>query len=436
MRPPFYLRQLKQDLEVWIAKGLVPAGSRDAILASVGAGFRRHAGSTSSSPSSASSSSAPARCRSSPRIGRRWKNSPASSCCSAACGQPTPSPSGSWQTDRDAIGQAFVLLGIILFGTNIWFIAQTYNINAHYPDGTLLWGLGAIAAAALVPSRPALAIALALGGLWTWQETQDFGHVLHAPFLVYWAACAALAWFLNWRPGVHLSALTLIFWLAINFESLSRLLGWGDAEILTIYIFAPLALWSVSQLFERDANGLALTVGHYAFFFFLVAYALLHHTDMHRSLAEHSLVGLRGHPEPGRDRQRCSSGIGRNVFSVIDALATVVRLRDRRWPTSSRSAPAATTLDVPYRVGSLIIILWSLSRGVRFDDRFVINLSIVAFGAWFLYTYFEMFSALMDKAIFFIVGGVVLIALSLGLENIRRRLIAAAKARCAKGAAQ
>ena len=40
MRPPFYLRQLRRDLEDWIAKGLVPAASRDAILASVGSGTR------------------------------------------------------------------------------------------------------------------------------------------------------------------------------------------------------------------------------------------------------------------------------------------------------------------------------------------------------------------------------------------------------------
>jgi uncharacterized membrane protein len=335
---------------------------------------------------------------------------------------------------RDAIGQAFVLLGIILFGTNIWFIAQTYNINAHYPDGTLLWGLGALAAAALVPSRAALASALALGGLWTWQETQDFGHVLHAPFLAYWAACAALAGIMNWRPGVHLSALTLIFWLAINFQSLSRLLGWGDAEILTIYIFAPLALWAVSQLFERDANGIALTVGHYAFFFFLVAYALLHHTDMDNQTPSAAWMGFAAILSTAAIGT-VLAGIGRNVFSVIDALATLfVCVTATAYVFAV--GPSGDPLDVPYRVGSLIIILWSLGRGVRFDDRFVINLSTLAFGVWFLYTYFEMFSGWMDQAIFFTVGGVILIALSLGLEGIRRRLIAGAKPAAQKGAAQ
>jgi hypothetical protein len=38
MRPPFYLRQLRRDLDTWIAKGLVDADNKEAILASVGAG--------------------------------------------------------------------------------------------------------------------------------------------------------------------------------------------------------------------------------------------------------------------------------------------------------------------------------------------------------------------------------------------------------------
>ncbi len=431
MRPPFYIRQLKQDLEVWISKGLVPEESREAILSSVGAsaGGRRVdvifaifgvilIGAGAMSFVAANWAEMEKLTRLIVLFGSMWAAYAVAIWFTAS--------------GRAAIGQAFVLLGVILFGVNIWYIAQTYNISAHYPDGTLLWGLGALAAAALVPSRAALATALVLGGLWSWQETQDFGHLLHVPFLAYWAACAALAWYMNWRPGIHLSALALIFWLAINFESLQRLLGWGDAEILTIYIFAPLALWSISQLFERDANGLALTVGHYAFFFFLVTYALLHHTDMDKhtpSVAWMGFAAVLSLASIGA----VLAGMSRNIFSVIDLVAAVFVCATTAAYVFA-VGPTGDRLDLPYRVGALIIILWSLGRGARFDDRFVINLSTVAFGAWFLYTYFEMFSGLMDQAVFFTVGGILLVALSLGLEGIRRRLVARAKP--AQGAAQ
>ena len=80
--------------------------------------------------------------------------------------------------------------------------------------------------------------------------------------------------------------------------------------------------------------------------------------------------------------------------------------------------------DIPYLVTTLVVILWSLSRGARLDDRFVVNWSVVAFGAWVLYTYFELFGGLMDQAVFFTVGGMLLIVLALGLEPLRRRLVA------------
>lgn len=421
MRPPFYIRQLRQDLETWIAKGLVPEESREAILTSVGAGATARrldviiatfgvillgAGAMSFVADNWAAMTKLSRLV--VLFGSMW----------AAYGV------ALWfaANNRAAIGQAFVLLGIILFGVNIWFVAQTYNISAHYPDGTLLWGLGALAAAALVPSRAALATALVLGGLWTWQETQYFDDLLHAPFLIYWAACAALATYLNWRPGIHLSALTLIFWFAINYNSLSRLLGWNDAEVLTIYIFVPLAIWSVSQLFERDASAIALTVGHYAFFIFLIAYALLHLPEANGNNPQTSWMIFAGVVSVA-SVGAVLVGLQRKVFTIVDALGMLfVCVTTMAYVFIVKQQGNA--LDVPYLACTLLVILWSLSRGARYDDRFVINLSTVAFGLWFLYAYFTLFKGLLDQAIFFTVGGVLLIALSLGLEGIRRRLIA------------
>jgi uncharacterized membrane protein len=433
MRPPFYIRQLKQDLEVWISKGLVPEESREAILASIGAGSAARRldvilaifgviliGAGAMSFVAANWATMEKFTRLVVLFGSMW----------------AAYAIAIWfvTNGRGAIGQAFVLLGVILFGVNIWFVAQTYNISAHYPDGTLLWGLGAMAAAALVPSRAALAFAIVLGGVWTWQETQYFNDLLHAPYFLYWALGATMAWYVNWRPGIHLSALALIFWLVINFESLSRLLGWGDSEILTIYIFVPLAIWSASQLFERDANAIALTVGHYAFFFFLVAYGILHHTDMGDHMPAGTWVGFAAIMSAA-SVGAVLYGTTRGVFSVVDALATLfVCLTTIAYVFAV--GKDGDQLDVPYLVCTLLIIIWSVGRGARFDDRFVINLSTVAFGVWFLYVYFELFAGLMDQAVFFTVGGILLVALSLGLEGIRRRLIAGTKAAPTQGAAQ
>lgn len=423
MRPPFYLRQLKIDLDTWIAKGLVPADSRQAILESVGAG------------------------RSSNRlelilailgvilvglgalsfVGANWAEMTKLTRLVVLFG-------GLWLAyaaaaafvarGSDLIAQAFVLLGVLLFGTNIWFIAQTYNINSHFPDGILLWGLGALAAAAIVPSRASLAAAIALGAYWTYQETQEMpfsDRAIHVPFLFYWAAGAALGAYLRWRPAIHLSALALILWCIISREAIQRMLGWSDAEIHAIYVFLPLAIWSATLIFEGSADGLRLTVGHYAFFAFLTAFGLLHFSH-------------------GVAQGPTTTWMFFAAIAGVAAIAAVVASLQRKGSTGLDLAGTAfaciatflyvmsvrggSAYDVPMIVATLIVIVWSVSRGARLDDRFVVNLSLVAFGLWTLYVYFELFSGLLDQALFFTVGGVLLIALALGLEQTRRRLTA------------
>lgn len=424
MRPPFYVRQLKIDLDAWIEKGLVPAESRDEILASVGAG--RSAGRLETILAVFGVILVGAGVLS--FVGANW----------AAMTKPTrllvlfgsmwlAYALAIWFTvrGRELIGQAFVLLGVILFGSNIWFVAQTYNINSHYPDGTLLWGVGALAAAILVPSRAALAAAMAIGAYWTWQETMDFRQPIHLEFLLYWAAGAALAGYLSWRPGIHLAALALIYWFAISFEGLQSMLGWSDAEVLSIYILIPLAVWSACQIFEAGPNGLRVTIGHYAFFAFLAAFSFLHLPDTARDGPASSWLGfavvmsVASLAAVVASLQRKGSTVVDVAGTLFACLATVAYVMTVRGNSDA--------LDIPWLVCTLIVILWSISRGARMDDRFVINWSTVAFGLWVLYAYFELFAGLMDQAVFFTVGGILLIALALGLENLRRSLVAGAK---------
>jgi uncharacterized membrane protein len=424
MRPPFYVRQLKIDLETWIAKGLVPAESRDEILASVGAG------------------------RAGSRlevilavfgvilvglgvlsfVGANWAAMTKPSRLIVLFGSMWLAYAlAVWFNRRgmDFLGQAFVLLGVLLFGSNVWFVAQTYNINAHYPDGTLLWGVGALVAAILVPSRASLATALAIGSYWTWQETMEFESPIHLAFLPYWALSATLAWYLNWRPGIHLSALALIFWFVINYSGLQKMLGWSDVEVLTIYILIPLAIWSACQVFEASANALTMTIGHYAFFFFLSAFAILHlpDTDGNPPAASWlafavvmSAISLAAVVASLRRKGSTIVDVAGTLFACLVTIGYVMAVGKND-----------DSLDILYLAFTLIVILWSISRGARMDDRFVINLSTVAFGLWVLYVYFELFSGLMDQAVFFTVGGILLIVLSIGLERFRRSLVAAHK---------
>jgi uncharacterized membrane protein len=202
------------------------------------------------------------------------------------------------------------------------------------------------------------------------------------------------------------------------------LLSWSDAESASIYVFIPLALWSVSQIRAPGPNGISLMTGHYAFFTFLAAFSVIHLFEGHAvgsSLswilfaAISTIIALGAVMLP----------LQRNAGSFMDIAGTLFAIAATVYYVTQTRGSADNT-EVPYLICSLVVILWSLSRGARFDDRFVINWSVVAFGAWVLYTYFELFSALMDQAVFFTVGGALLILLALGLEPLRRRLVASA----------
>lgn len=426
MRPPFYVRQLKRDLDDWIARGLVPESSREAILKSVGSdnGLSLSAmiavlgviliGAAAMSFVGANWEQMSKLVRLIVLFGAMWAAFAGAAVLHAA---------------RPALSGALVLLGVLMFGANIMLIAQTYHINAHYPDGVLLWGAGAIAAAALAPSRASLAMALCLGALWTWQERWDFDQALHVAFLPYWAICAGIAGWLAWRPGVHLAALALLMWLVLSFEGLQALLGWNDVQMGSLYALAPLAVWAANAAFKTESERHVLTVEHYAVVVFVVAFWFLHVIGRQESFAS-SWIGVAA--------ILSGAAIVSGVFGLRNGAHTIIDIAGMAFFSAATAGFVyITNDDSEFRrlaacIAILIVILWLLARGVRIEDRFLINLSLIGFGAWVLYAYFVVFGALMDQAMFLLAGGVLLIGLSLFLDRVRRRLTAPQTASGAK----
>jgi uncharacterized membrane protein len=139
---------------------------------------------------------------------------------------------------------AAMLGGIAVYGASIMLIAQMYHMEGNPPDAVLFWGLGALLAAALQRSNAALAATFVLLGVWTGME-RLFNESAHWPFLLPWAATAAVAAWLAWRPGLHLAVLCLASWLVpLGFFILGRHAHWvvvgvGVGAALTAVAAAP-----------------------------------------------------------------------------------------------------------------------------------------------------------------------------------------------------
>jgi uncharacterized membrane protein len=203
---------------------------------------------------------------------------------------------------QEAFAQAAVLSGIAVYGASIMLIAQMYHMDGNPPDAVLWWALGALLAAVLAQSNPALAAAFILLSVWSVWERM-FAQAPHWLFLPVWAAAIAVAAWLRWRPGLHLAALSLVAWLVpLGFLVLGRHAHWlvaliGAGTALAAALAAPAierrlpaaqALFTYGVATAFIALFIAQFIDDYSFF----------HTERRRSLglllllAVVTLIGL------------------------------------------------------------------------------------------------------------------------------------------------
>jgi uncharacterized membrane protein len=86
---------------------------------------------------------------------------------------------------------------------------------------------------------------------------------------------------------------------------------------------------------------------------------------------------------------------------------------------TERAWAAAAMLNVALVAGLIGLIV----QGYRRDDRFLVNLGFVFFALTLMRLYADTFWLLFDRALFFLVGGVLVIGLGWALERRRRRLL-------------
>ena len=95
---------------------------------------------------------------------------------------------------RRQLGEVLTVLGTMLFGAGIWLVAQVYHIDEHYPNGFLIWGVGALALAWALPSVAQGVLAAVALTIWGGTENFGFSTTVHwAPLLLVFGV-GSLAW--------------------------------------------------------------------------------------------------------------------------------------------------------------------------------------------------------------------------------------------------
>ncbi len=342
----------------------------------------------------------------------------------------------------EALAQGLLLLGVIFFGANIFLIAQIYHIDAHYPDGVLIWTLGALVTAALASSQLVLAAALALMLIWSGFETVEFNHGLFWPFFLPWFAALALIfrhrWFTAWRMALWtLFAWCAVFMLAPTFMDRDWIAGERTA-LWQLYLFSGIALYIVARgmqwypRLEPFAPAL-VTVGA---MLAVVALFILSFPDTHGFGAREmftavlpaawigvtaAMLALIGALMVWRYQDTSLATLpfyrkGAFIWLVIAGAIAVVNL----WMVGRHPGWIA----LGYNLLAFVGVVWMVLTGVERAERYLVNLGFAFFSVLLLARYFDTFWALLGRSYFFMAGGALLLGAGFFLERSRRRFTA------------
>jgi len=289
------------------------------------------------------------------------------------------------------VGASLIFLGSLLFGAGIFLIAQIYHIQAHYPNGPLLWGLGVL----------------------------------------------PLAYLLRLKTILSLAVIDLLIWLGLESSSqISFIESRGPMPFITLYLMTGISLWATGLMhkgFESlktisapyIACGLVVTFssGYILTFdvfrgtfgskdfipFYIGIVALFSMASILYAFSEEK--------EKSWFVETCSL-----TFFIVSVFLLSLIYRDSPLHAES-SAFTKTALLISNIIFALGVIGIIFLGYIRRSSAYI-NIGLLFFVLDVVARYFDFFWKLLPRSLFFIVGGILLLSGGVFLERKRRKIIA------------
>ncbi|MGX6647164.1 DUF2157 domain-containing protein [Maricaulaceae bacterium MS644] len=419
-----YRKRLTADLDRWIERGLVPGANRTAILADIAPARAGWSASGAAAIlgavllSFAAISFVAANWDAIPRMVRFALLLVALWASFAGSG-------AAFVRNNRVAGHALAVLGAALFGAAIALTAQTFNMSAFRNTGILIWTAGALVTAVIIPSRPVLILAALLGAFWAGSEAMNPlapGQIWgYAPV---WLVTAGLAWRLKSAITLHLLGLALLVWAGhLIMETTGG--AFSDQSRAAVYALIIGALAMVfAALRDREVFGagvLASWLGAGA----LAAGFVVQNPD----LAGDTLPGALYWTLTGAGlvtlvlaasirTVRGGLALGAAIAFIAGGLAAAA------LPAIYVQAPDGGAFFVEIAAGAAIYAaaVALILIGARPGHRAAGVLGVIAFIAETLYVYGALFGGLLSTSVFFAAGGLLLLAVSVLISRVARRI--------------
>jgi uncharacterized membrane protein len=290
------------------------------------------------------------------------------------------------------VGASLILLGSIVFGAGIFLIAQIYNISVHYPNGPLMWGLGVLPLAYLLRMRTLLTLALLDLLLWMGMET-----AFRAPASYYWQIVFVTLYLM---AGLALWALGLVHReckplkdISAPYVIIGTIVTFLCGYILTFDVYRAPFSWHELFVFYMIIAGL---------FAVSIIYLILLKAKKKELLAE--IIGL---------------------SFLMGPLIILALLCMERKSISDNFPPSIIVLISNLIYAAMIVGITVLGYIKKYNTY--INIGILFFVLDVVARYFDFFFDLLPRSLFFIMGGIMLLAGGIFLEKKRRKVLASFK---------
>lgn len=422
-----YRQRLTRDIDRWIGAGWIDAAHRDAILADIGPGPLRPSALGALTILGAVLLGLSALTF----VGANWDVIPRLARFGLLLACLWASLMGSGQALRlghSTLGHALSLLGVVLFGAAIMLTAQTFNMTSFRNTAVLIWAGAGGLTAWLIGSRPVLILATGLGALWAGLEAAN-------PYVTgsiwgYWPVAAIgafLAVRLRSSVSMHLTAIAVVFWIAHALYLWERAQTVSDPAVqaVSILIFGAMALVA-ALLRDRALEGSGVFAGWMTVVTLIAAFLIQ--------------IPL----ESGRAGSETAAGsaylaVSLPTLAVIIAVAAWRMMHGRltRWEGGILIAAALAIAALPLIVaGDAAAPIWlrmvigallyaAFTALILIGDRHGRGLlrvcGVTGFVLQTLYVYAETFEGLLDTALFFFLGGLILFGASFVIWQVRKR---------------
>jgi len=252
--------------------------------------------------------------------------------------------------DMNRFANAATLTGVGLFGASIMLIAQMFHIEGNPPDAVLMWAGGALLAGAVLSSTAALGAIMPLVMLWGgWQQSLQDGVVWW--FLPVWAVVTVVYAWHGWRPGLHLSGIALTFFtISLGFLTW---VGGSHVTVVALGLCAVGAGFVARRVLSPQFEDEVIAVSGYGM---VTTFAGLFALQFVEKISLQGLIGL----------------------AVI----------------------------------TLALLLAAIYWGVKNENRTIAWLGYAGFSIEVLGLYFKTFETLLGSSLFFLVAGMIVMALA------------------------